>query len=106
MVMTDSQPYGNRFGFPFTREELERALLQLHPADEAELFVRLIYEPDDEAIGVTTTDVELLLLAALSPDVAARVAEYKPALRERVRVVQADPRAFVRLMRERLDRRG
>jgi hypothetical protein len=97
--MADSLPYGNRLGFPFTREELKRALVQTHPEEDAEHFVRHVYEPDDEVIGVTTTDVELLLLAALSPDVAARVVEYKPRLRERVQVVQADPKAFVRLMR-------
>lgn len=97
--MSDSLPYGNRFGYPFTRDELKRALLQVHPEEEAESLVRLVYEPDQEAIGVTTTDVELLLLAALSPDVAARVVEYRPGLRQRAQVAQADPRAFVRLMR-------
>ena len=98
-VMSDTLPYGNRFGFPFTREELKRALLQTRSAEDAEFFVRMVYEPDEEVIGVTTTDVELLLLAAVSSDVAARVVEYKPRLRERVQVVQADPEAFVRVLR-------
>ena len=98
-IMSDSLPYGNRFGLPFTREEYERALLQVRSEEDAEFFARIIFEPDEEASGIAFADADLLALAALTSDLAARIVEYKPRLRERVQVVQADPQAFVRLMR-------
>lgn len=100
--MADSLPYGNRFGFPFTREEYRRALLQARSEEDAELYTRLVYEPDEEFTGITFADFDLLLLAALSPDTAARVTQYAPRLRERVREIRADPEAFRRVL-ERAD---
>jgi hypothetical protein len=99
VAMVDSVPYGNRFGFPFTREEYNRALLQARSEEDAELYARLVYEPDEEVTGITFADFDLLLLAALSPDTAARVTQYAPRLRERVREIRADPEAFRRVLK-------
>lgn len=98
-AMSDTVPFGNRFGFPFTRAELKRAALHLRPEEEAECFVRLVYEPDDEVIGIALSDVDLLLLAALSEDAAERVIRYAPRLRERVAEVRRDPERFLSLFR-------
>ena len=99
LIMSDPLPYGNRFGFPFTREEYKRALVQVRSEEDAEFFVRMIYEPDKEVTGITFGDLDLLLLASLSPGLATRVTEYAPRLRERVREVLADP-SFLRALRK------
>lgn len=94
-TMADTMPFGNRFGFPFTRDEYKRALRQILPEAQAEFRVRLVYEPDPEAIGVGVSDVDLLLLAALSDDLGERVSAYRPKLRETVERVRANPNSFI-----------
>jgi len=91
----DTVPFGNRFGFPFTREEYKRALRQITEEKEAEFRTRLIYEPDPEAIGIGLSDTDLLLLAALSDSVAQRVVAYRPRLRDAVLRVRENPTAFI-----------
>ncbi|HEU4556484.1 MAG TPA: hypothetical protein VFS20_01500 [Longimicrobium sp.] len=94
-MVADTVPFGNRFGFPFTREEYKRALRQIFPEDDADFQTRLIYEPDPEAIGIGIADFNLLLLAALSDAVAERVIAYRPKLRDAVLRVREDPEGFV-----------
>ena len=94
-AMADTVPFGNRFGFPFTREEYKRALRQIMPEDEAEFQTRVIYEPDPEVIGFGIADTNLLSLAALSDEVAQRVIAYRPKLRDAVLRVRENPEAFV-----------
>jgi len=91
----DTVPFGNRFGFPFTREEYKRALRQITEEEDAEVRTRLIYEPDPEAIGIGVSDTDLLLLAALSDSVAQRVVAYRPRLRDAVLRVRENPTAFI-----------
>jgi hypothetical protein len=98
-VMTDTLPFGNRFGFPFTRDEYRAALLQVYSQEEAEPQVRFIYEPDPETIGVTVMDGTLLLIAALSPELANRVVAYRPALKPLVERIRADPAEALRSWR-------
>ncbi|HEX8242297.1 MAG TPA: hypothetical protein VF541_02330 [Longimicrobium sp.] len=93
--MADSVQFGNRFGFPFTREEFKRSLRFIMPEDEAEFHTCVIYEPDPEASGMGIADLNLLLLAALSDDVAQRVIVYRPRLRDEVLRVRQNPDAFV-----------
>lgn len=94
-TMADTMPFGNRFGFPFSRDEYKRALRQILPEEKAEFLVRLIYEPDPEAIGVGVSDLDLMLLAALSDELGERVSAYRPKLRETVKWVRAHPAAFI-----------
>lgn len=92
--MADTLPYGNRFGFPFTREELVRAQMQVMPREEAEAVARAVYDQDaPEVIGVHVADGNLLLLALLSEDLAARVVAYRPALREMIERFRQDTEA-------------
>lgn len=100
VVMADTLPYGNRFGLPFTREEFKRALQQIKPEAEAEFETRLIYEPDHEIIGIGISDLNLLLLAALSDDVAQRVIAFRPKLRDQVLRVRENPDFFIRAFGE------
>ena len=93
--MADTLPFGNRFGLPFTREEFKRSLQPIMPEDEAEFQARVIYEPDPEAIGIGIADMNLLLLAALSDDVAQRVIAYRPRLRDAVLRIRENPKAFL-----------
>lgn len=93
-TMPDTLPYGNRFHIPFTREEYKRALLVTMSEEEAELLARQIYEPDPETIGINLMDGDLLLLASLSEDLAARVVAYRPELADFVRLLREDPEAF------------
>jgi hypothetical protein len=100
-IVTDTLPYGNRWGFPFTRDEFMRAALLVHRREDAELFAKLIYEPDpalmgeEEILGVEVADMEMLVLAALSEELAQRVLSYRPRLREQVGLVRRDPEAFL-----------
>lgn len=93
--MVDTLPFGNRFGLPFRRDEYKRALRYMLTEDDAEFQTRGIYEPDAETIGIGVADMNLLLLAALSDDVARRVIAYRPTLRDAVLWVREDPEAFV-----------
>ena len=94
-AVADTLPFGNRFGLPFTREEFKRSLQPIMPEDEAEFQARVIYEPDPEAIGIGIADMNLLLLAALSDDVAQRVIAYRPKLRDAVLRIRENPKAFL-----------
>jgi hypothetical protein len=99
-IMADTLlPFGNRFGLPFTREEFKRSLQFMMTADEAELQAALLYEADPEAIGIWIADLNLLLLAALSDEVAQRVIAYRPGLRDAVLRVRENPEAFVAAFR-------
>jgi len=100
-AVVDTLPFGNRFGLPFTREEFKRSLRPIMADDEAEFHTRLIYEPDPEAIGIGIADLNLLLLAALSDDVARRVIAYRPELRDVVLRIRENPEAFVAGFRRR-----
>jgi hypothetical protein len=95
VIVADTVPFGNRFRFPFTREEYKRALRQIFSEDDAEFQTRVIYEPDPEIIGFGIADLNLLLLAALSDAVAQRVIAYRPELRDAVLWVREDPEGFV-----------
>ena len=64
-------PYGNRFHLPFPRRET----------------------------GLTLADLTLLL-ASLSDDAGRRTVEHRPALREEVERIRADPQAFVSNLRK------
>ncbi|HEX6750862.1 MAG TPA: hypothetical protein VF092_26480 [Longimicrobium sp.] len=97
--MADTLPSGNRFSLPFTREEFKRSLQFMMTADEAEVRTRILYEPDREAIGIWIADLNLLLLAALSDDVAQRVIAYRPELRDAVLRVRENPEAFTAAFR-------
>lgn len=98
--MDDATRYGNRFHLPFTRDEVLRAESLLGSREHARLIVRAIYdEPDAETMGVTIMPLSLLLLATLSEDVARRVVEYRPALREEVEQVRADPDGWLARLR-------
>jgi hypothetical protein len=93
--LSDTLPYGNRFHVPFTREEMTRALLLTLPDSAAvSQIVDQIYSPDQETTGVAVTDGTLLVLAALSDDVARRVIAYRPSLTAAVEKIRADPEAF------------
>ena len=94
-VVVDTLPFGNHFGLPFTREEYKRALRQKMPEAEAEFQSRAIYEPDAKTIGIAIGDANLLLLAALSDDVAQRVIAYRPQLRDLVLWIRENPEAFL-----------
>ena len=87
--------WGNKFGFPFTREEFVRAHAQVRPRSEAEMRARRIYDPGPELIGVTVMDGDLLLLALLSAEIAERVVAYRPQIRELVQLVRADPKRVI-----------
>ncbi|HEX8903692.1 MAG TPA: hypothetical protein VF771_02480 [Longimicrobiaceae bacterium] len=99
VVMADTLPFGNRFGFPFTREEYKRSLRQVLPEAEAEAQTGVIYDPDPEATGFGIADTNLLWLAALSDDVAQRVIAFRPRLRDEVLRVRQDPQAFIAAFR-------
>jgi hypothetical protein len=95
VVVGDTSSFGNRFQFPFTREEYRRSLRLIKPEAEAEFLTHVIYEPDPEAIGIWIADMNLLLLAALSDDVAQRVIAYRPGLKDAVLRVRENPQAFI-----------
>jgi hypothetical protein len=98
-AMADTLPYGNRFGIPFTQEEVKRALLQVYTEQEADEQVRRLYDPDPDVIGVTIMDGTLLLLATLSPEMADRVEAYRPKIKPLVDRIRADPQAALRSWR-------
>ncbi len=88
------------FRFPFTREEYVRAHLQVKPPMEAEALASGLFDQDpSEVIGVHVMDGDLLLLAALSEEIASRVVAYRPRLGDLVRRVRADPEACLRSWR-------
>jgi hypothetical protein len=89
-----------RFQLPFTREEYVRAHLQVKPRKEAEALASGLFDQSPrDVIGVHVMDGDLLLLAALSEEIASRVVAYRPRLRDLVQRVRADPEAFLRSWR-------
>lgn len=95
-MASDTLPYGNRSGVPFTRDEMFQAHRDAGwPERYAEDLVRAIYEPDPETQGISISDGSWLLLAALSREVAERAVASRPDLRVRVAEVRADPEAFL-----------
>lgn len=101
--MSDTIPdWGNRFGFPFTRDEFIRAHLLVDSREVAEAMAYPIYSPEPgEFIGVSVMDGTLLLLAALSDAVAERVVAYRPGLKGEVERIRADPKRFIDSLRRR-----
>lgn len=86
--MRDTTP-GSPVGVPFTRDEYVRAQLQVRPREEAEALASRLYD-DPALIGATLMDGDLLLLALLSEDIAARVAALRPSLRTQIEVFRTD----------------
>jgi hypothetical protein len=81
-AMRDTTP-GRPVGVPFTRDEYVRAQLQVRPREEAEALASRLFD-DRALIGATLMDGDLLLLALLSEDMAARVVALRPSLRTKV----------------------
>lgn len=95
-AMRDTTP-GPPVGVPFTRDEYVRAQVQVRPRAEAEaLAARLFNAP--ELIGATLMDGDLLLLALLSDELAARVVGWRPSLRVQVETLRADPHRVARTL--------
>ncbi|HLL47184.1 MAG TPA: hypothetical protein VK399_10780 [Longimicrobiaceae bacterium] len=98
--MAEMPPQEPRSQLPFTREEYVRAHLQVKSRKEAEALASGLFDQSPpEVIGVHVMDGDLLLLAALSEEIASRVVAYRPKLRELVQRVRADPEAFLRSWR-------
>ena len=79
--------------FPFTREEYTRALLQVMPPEEVSAIMNSAFAA--ETIGINIADGDLLIIAALSDEMGERVLTYRPALREMVQRVRANPIVFL-----------
>ncbi len=93
-------PQEPRFQFPFTREEYVRAHSQVKPREDAEALASGLFDQSpSEVIGVHVMDGDLLLLAALSDEIASRVVAYRPKLRDLAQMVRADPEAFLKSWR-------
>jgi hypothetical protein len=89
-----------RFGIPFSRAELVRAeVLGGSSPDDAVRSVSTLLETAESSLGVTIMDVTLLVLAAISEDVAARVIQYRPELHEQVQAVRRNPSRFLQGLR-------
>ena len=86
----DTTPPENPVGVPFTRDEYLRAQMQVRPREEAEALTRQLFDAP-ETIGAHLMDGDLLLLALLSNDMAARVVALRPSLRARVERFRRDP---------------
>lgn len=94
-----------RFRFLFTRDEYVLAHVQVMPREEAEARARALYSQDDsEAIGVHVADGDLLLLALLSEELAARVIAYRPTLRTQVERFRANREAALESWRAALEK--
>jgi len=86
--MRDTTPE-SAAGVPFTRDEYVRAQLQVRPREEAEALASRLFD-DPALIGATLMDGDLLLLALLGEDMAARVIALRPSLRTQVEVFRTD----------------
>jgi len=80
---------GSPIGVPFTRDEYVRAQLQVRSREEAEALAGQLFN-DPALIGATLMDGDLLLLALLSQDMAARVVALRPSLRTQIEVFRTD----------------
>jgi hypothetical protein len=80
---------------PFSREELVAAFAVTVDLECAERMVEfLLHPPDDEVPEGSVpvlADGTLLVLAALSNDLAHRVLKYRPLLNEEVRAIRSNP---------------
>ena len=94
--MSDTTPE-SPVGVPFTRDEYVRAQLQVRPREEAEALAAEFYDAP-ELIGVHLMDGDLVLLALLSEELAARVVVLRPSLRARVETLRKDPELAKRML--------
>src|SRR4051812_2940146 len=94
--MRDTTP-GPPIGVPFTRDEYVRAQLQVREREEAEALARGLFD-SPESIGAHLMDGDLLLLALLSEDLAARVIAWRPSLSAQVEEWKSDPRKTQRIL--------
>lgn len=94
--MRDTTP-GAPVGVPFTRDEYVRAQLQVRDRDEAEALARGLFD-SPELIGAHPMDGDLLLLALLSEELAARMVAWRPSLRAQVEALRADPQMIQRFL--------
>jgi hypothetical protein len=100
VCMAETLPQDSLAPLPFTREEYVRAHLQVRSASEAESLASGLFDTQaPEVIGVHVMDGDLLLLAALSDEIASRVCTYRPSLDTLVRRVRADPEGFLKSWR-------
>lgn len=83
LTMSDTTPPGIPVGVPFTRAEYVRAQMQVRTQEEAETLAARLFDAP-EAIGAHVMDGDLLLLALVSENLAARVIAWRPSLRQRV----------------------
>jgi hypothetical protein len=95
-AMRDTTP-GAPVGVPFTRDEYVRAQLQVRDRDEAEALARGLFD-SPELIGAHPMDGDLLLLALLSEELAARMVAWRPSLRAQVEALRADPQMIQRFL--------
>lgn len=99
--MSDTTPESNPKPFPFTRQELTDAFRLILADDVVEVMMEEAYGKGDVLRGgVQMMDGTYYLLAALSPELAARVVAYRPDLAEAVRRVRRDPQGYIEAMRE------
>jgi hypothetical protein len=94
--MRDTTP-GAPVGVPFTRDEYVRAQLQVREREEAEALARGLFDAP-ESIGAHLMDGDLLLLALLSKDLAARVIAWRPSLCAQVEEWRSDPQRTQRIL--------
>jgi hypothetical protein len=99
MDVTNGSGRGEAERLPFTREEMLQAQLLIRPAGEAERIVSLFYSQDPAEGARALPDGHLLLLAALSDELAARVIAHRPTLREIARLVRTDAEGFIDSLR-------
>ena len=87
--MRDIFPPGSPVGVPFTRDEYVRAQMQVRPREESEALAARLFD-DPALIGAHLMDGDLLLLAMLSEELAARVVAFRPSLRAQVERFRQD----------------
>jgi hypothetical protein len=95
-AMRDTTP-GAPVGVPFARNEYVRAQLQVRSREEAEALARGLFA-SPELIGAHLMDGDLLLLALLSDELAARVIARQPSLRAQVEALRGDPQRTQRIL--------
>jgi hypothetical protein len=95
--MRDDTPAGGPVGVPFTRDEYVRAQLQVRPREKAEALARGLFD-SPELIGAHLMDGDLLLLALLSEELAARVVAWRPSLRAQAEAWRGDPQRTQRIL--------
>ena len=86
----DTTPPENPVGVPFTRDEYVRAQMQVRSREASEALASRLFDAP-EVIGAHLMDGDLLLLALLSDELAARVTAWRPSLRAQVEEFRRDP---------------